>query len=146
PDLTSRIARFGCYTPDHASDDSRQPKICSLSTAQRTHENRANFASALGRDRTEDAAVLRRKVHQRVAVLLKDVMIEHDAPGIPLRGRQIAQREYRMQERVERRVAVHARRVPPIIDQHVETLERLDVMPPEIRDVERITRDRKSVA
>ena len=69
------------------------------------------------------------------------ILLEELAPRRPHRGRQRPKIQYGVGEAVEPGSAPDfgsLDAVPPIVDQKVERLERLDVMPPKSRDEDRV--------
>ena len=65
---------------------------------------------------------------------LEHVMAEQVFPGRALLRRQVAHGHHREHQRAHRRVHVRRRLAPPVVDQHVEGVERLDVVPPHARE------------
>src|SRR3954452_114597 len=70
----------------------------------------------------------------------KHVVIEHETPCATLRLRKLTNGKQSMHERFEGRARPRLRVVPPVVDEDVEHIERLDVMPPQMRHEDRITR------
>src|SRR3984885_4423060 len=75
---------------------------------------------------------------ERRAVRLENQIVEQGFPAAPLRGRKTFNRQQAVQQRVRRRVEVLRDVAPPIIDEYIEILERLDIVPPQRGDVDRI--------
>src|SRR5580698_7816330 len=82
---------------------------------------------------------------QHAGRLAEYILLKKSAPRAPCRGRQRADAQDGVQQRLERRIrerAVADAVVPPIVHEHVEGLEGLDVVPPERRDENRIPRSK----
>jgi hypothetical protein len=71
-------------------------------------------------------------------VRLEDVVPEQVLPGLELLRRQIAHGQDGEHERVHRRVHERRRLAPPVVHQHVQGVERFDVMPPHAGNEDRI--------
>ena len=98
------------------------------------------MAGALGGDRGQRMAGMRGDVGRGLAVGIEHVMVEDPLPGAALRRRQVAQRQQRQHQREDRRIHVGRRLPPPVVDQHVERVQRLHLVPPHAGDVERVAR------
>ena len=72
--------------------------------------------------------------------IAEDVIFEQLAPELLLVVRQVADREDGVIESVLRLRKEPRRLAPPVIHQHVERLERLDVVPPHGRDEQSVAR------
>src|ERR1700720_2876554 len=71
------------------------------------------------------------------------VLLEEGAPGVAGLRRKCANAQDAVQQRVECGVRLQVstqRIVPPVIDQHVERLERFDVVPPQGRNEDAVPR------
>jgi hypothetical protein len=65
-----------------------------------------------------------------MAVGAKDIMVEIGAPGVPFCRWPFGNGDHGEQHGGVRRIRPGAETVPPIIDQNVDGIERLDLMPP----------------
>src|ERR1700722_9327864 len=84
---------------------------------------------------------------QRPGGLAEYVVLKKSAPGAPRGRRQGTNAQNGVQQRLEGRIgkrAVAGRVMPPIVHEHVEGLEGLDVVPPESRNENRISRAKLS--
>src|SRR5450631_540325 len=84
------------------------------------------------RETAEQSAPLRGDMRGRIAVNLKDVMIEESLPHVPLWTRQVRDGNHPVEQAVERRDDRPARSVPPIVDQDVERFQRSNRVPPHV--------------
>src|SRR5215469_5463860 len=95
----------------------------------------------LGCDLAQDTAPFRWYVIAEGSVGSENIMLECGTPASTHLRRHSTQGEHAMQQTVEDRTRSNrlaGDRVPPIIDQHVATGERLDLVPPQRRDIERV--------
>lgn len=95
----------------------------------------------LGCDLAQDAAPFRRYVIAEGSIGSENIVLECRSPASTHLRRHSAQGEHAMQQAVEDRTRsdrLAGDRVPPVIDQHVATGERLDLVPPQRRDIERV--------
>ena len=113
----------------------RSPQRFNLCNS-RARSSRADSASS----GAEHAAGLRRNVGGGALVRLEHVVPEKVLPGLALLRRQVAHAHDREHQRVHRRVHERRRLAPPVVHQHVEGVERLDVMPPHAGNEDRIAR------
>src|SRR5439155_8241306 len=75
---------------------------------------------------------------ERVAVRAEYIVIEERAPRGAFGLRSFGNGDHRQEHRRIRRVRTLPERVPPIVDEHVDWFGRLDLMPPQLRQIERI--------
>src|SRR5438093_4909445 len=75
-------------------------------------------------------------------VRAENVVVKDRFPHLPMLGRQMFERQQTMQQAVERRISRSGSDLsfPPIVDQHVVLAERLDVMPPQRRNIDGVAR------
>src|SRR6185312_5970382 len=99
---------------------------------------RAQLTRARFIERSQHAACRGGNVRGRLRVRCEDVMTEQVLPGRALLGRQIAHGHHREHQRIHGRIHEARRAAPPVVDEHVEGIERLDVVPPHARDEHRI--------
>src|SRR5689334_10918521 len=84
---------------------------------------------------------MRRNMLNSAGLCSKHVVIEQCAPGFACGRRQRSKVEYRVDEAVECRFGCSrgaSRSPPPVVDQQVKRLERLNMMPPQWRNEDRI--------
>src|ERR1700683_4882261 len=84
-----------------------------------------------------------RDVAGDLALVAEHVVLEQGAPRRAGLERKRAQVEDRHQQAIEARVRANrgaALHVPPVVDEQVERLERLDVVPPEGRYIQGVAR------
>ncbi len=81
---------------------------------------------------------IRGKMGQRMAVGAKHEMIEERLPGLALRRRPLGNRNQAQEQGGVGGVGPVAERVPPVIDEPIERADRLHLMPPQLRQIERI--------
>src|SRR5690242_8305496 len=73
----------------------------------------------------------------------KYVVLEQRTPRSSRGRRQVPDIQNAVNQSIEARIGTHrdaGHSVPPVIDQHIEGLERLDVMPPQRRNENSIAR------
>src|SRR5262245_24803894 len=97
---------------------------------QRIDQRAPQFRDRLRRNRPKHARKIGTEIVGRIAVLPKYIMVEHGLPCRPLMRRQRPEAEQRVKQRSTRRSAILARFIPPVIDQHVERIERFHMMEP----------------
>src|ERR1700730_8926179 len=88
------------------------------------------------RQSPKDTASLLGNVGGDARVVAEHILLEKSAPGAPGGRRQAADAEDSVQQGIERGIrerTVADDIMPPIVHQHIEGLERLDVVPPERR-------------
>src|SRR5215472_71323 len=92
------------------------------------------------RERAEYAAPLRGNVCAHLRLRTEHVMLEQRPPRLAHRWRQLTDVENRVQQAVVTGDTAEccAARVPPVVYEHVEGIERFDVVPPERRNEERV--------
>ncbi len=73
-----------------------------------------------------------------MAVAAEDVMLEERLPGLPLRSRSLRDRDHGEQQARVGRVRPCSESVPPVVDEAIERPGRLNLVPPQLRQVERI--------
>jgi hypothetical protein len=76
-------------------------------------------------------------VRERLLGVREHQLLEQIGPHGALVRRQVADGEHRVQQRAVRRTRVRSV-VPPVVHEHVERLERLDVVPPAEGDEQRV--------
>jgi hypothetical protein len=91
-----------------------------------------------GIERRQYATRRRRNMSGRTLVGFEHVVTESVMPCRALFGRQIADAHDREHQRVHRRIHVGGRLAPPVIDEDVQGVQGLDVMPPHARNEYRI--------
>src|SRR5215470_3404291 len=99
--------------------------------------------SKLGCDLAQDAAPFRRYVIAAGSIGSENIMLECRSPASTYLRRHSPQGQHAVQQAVEDRTRsdrLTGDRVPPVIDQHVATGERLHLVPPEGRDIYGIAR------
>ncbi len=77
---------------------------------------------------------------QRVTVGAKHVVIEERLPGLPFRRRPLGNGDHAQQQAGVGSIGALAEGVPPVVDEPVERRQRLDLVPPELRHEERVSR------
>src|SRR5687768_8950155 len=110
------------------------------SAIQSLQQSCSQLPRRFGIQRPKDAARLPRNVSSCALLRLEDVVPEQVLPGLALLRRQVAHSQDREHERVHGRVHERRRLAPPVVHQHVQGLERLDVMPPHAGNEDRIAR------
>lgn len=84
-----------------------------------------------------------RDMRSQILVFIEYIMLEDGGPGLPISWRtplQINQRQHQAVKPGVDRIRGTDRTAPPIIDQDIACLQRLDMMPPQRWYVERIAR------
>jgi hypothetical protein len=94
----------------------------------------------LGRPIAEHSARMLGQMLDGVAIDTENIMVEHHSPHRALFGGQGLYRVDRVQQRIVRIADPWLRVVPPIVDEQVYRLERIDRVPPVKRNVDRVAR------
>ncbi|EEF23708.1 conserved hypothetical protein, partial [Ricinus communis] len=81
---------------------------------------------------------MQRQMLVGVAFGAEDIVLEHRLPGLAMGRRQGAQGEHGVQEGVAGQASPLVGRVPPVVHQHVDRLQRADVVPPQVWYVDRV--------
>ena len=103
-----------------------------------------SFAQTFREIRSQSSDIGRRKLAEKAVPMSRDmlcdnglrpeyVVIEHCSPRLARGGRQRSKIQHSVNQSVKGRVGsgrCTARGVPPVVDQQVERLQRLDVVPP----------------
>src|SRR5438445_8322048 len=118
----------------------RERKWNSESAAKGFDQQLFDTRHQFGRAPAEDAAGLFRQVRDRLAVRGEDVVVEHHAPPGELVGWQVLHRDRRVIQRVERCQQRRFSVAPPEVDHRPDLVERRDRVPPQARNVDRISR------
>jgi hypothetical protein len=100
--------------------------------AQQLRQCGCGLCRLFRREASEQSAPLTRDMRGRIAVDLKDVVIEESLPHLSLWARQVRDRNRPMKKAEERRAQGSTCTVPPIVDQHVEWRQRSNRVPPHI--------------
>src|SRR6266702_2415396 len=75
-----------------------------------------------------------------MASTAENIVIEERLPRLTLGCRALSDRDHAEEEGGVRRVGTDAHGVPPVVDQPIEGSGRLHLMPPELRQVEGVSR------
>src|SRR5580658_10593773 len=113
------------------------------SAPQLFRQVRAQAGELFRRQGSQHTAPLLGNVRRRARVVAEHILLEKGTPGAPRRGRQGADAEYPVQQYLEGRIrerAVAGLVMPPVVHEHVEALEGLDVVPPERWNEYRVSR------
>src|ERR1035438_4289715 len=103
------------------------------STRELLRQVRAQAGELFRRQSPKNTAPLLGNVSGDVGLVAEHILLEKSAPGAPGSRRQGADAEYSVQQCVERRIgecAVAVRVMPPVVHEHIEGVQRLDVVPP----------------
>src|SRR6185437_13166383 len=87
-----------------------------------------------------EPVLLRRQVRKRMPARAKDVMLEERLPRLALREGALRDGDHGEQHAGVGRIGTCAEGVPPVVDEPVERRQRLHLVPPELRQIERISR------
>src|ERR1700676_1361895 len=98
--------------------------------AQQLHQCGRGLGRLFRREASEQSALLTRDVRGRIAVDLKDVVVEESLPHVSLWVRQVGDRNHPMKKTEERGGHRSMRTVPPIVDQDVEWRQGFNRWPP----------------
>ena len=77
-------------------------------------------------------------MRKRVPARAKHIMIEEGPPGVAFLGRPFGDRDHRQHHRDIMCVRPLHEGIPPIIDEEVRRLGRLNLVPPQLRKIDRI--------
>src|SRR6185369_4465973 len=110
--------------------------VLSLRRPQHTQDTRADFRVVVWFEGPKQPMVLGRQMRKRMAVCTKNIVIEESLPCPPLGRRPLCNGDHAEEEGGVRSIRAGAECIPPVVDEPVEVSERLNLMPPQLRQVQ----------